>query len=86
MDEEESRLIYSFPRGRGEELQINLKKYNGKFYVDFRIWFKEKADAALYPTKKGISLGVDQIPELKKGIERLSKITEKPQPATEIHL
>lgn len=77
MENEQSQLIYSFPRAKGEEIQIALRKYKGKHYVDLRIWFQGKNETSFYPTKKGVSFFLEQIPELRKGMERLSKAAEK---------
>ena len=79
--EDKTQLIYSFPRAKGEEIHIAVRKYKGKQYVDLRIWFQGKNEKTFYPTKKGFALFLDQIPELKKGVERLSKATEKLRPA-----
>ena len=78
MEDQESLLVYSFPRGRGEEYQMYLRKYNSKYYADVRIWFSPNPkDVPLRPTHKGVSFSVHQLPELSKGLERLLKAAEK---------
>ena len=76
MEELESRLIYTFPRGLGEEIQIALRKYHGKHYIDIRVWFQEKKSKEFRPTRKGISFPAPLTPELKRGVERFLKATE----------
>ena len=76
MEELESRLIYTFPRGLGEEIQIALRKYHGKHYIDIRVWFQEKKSKEFRPTRKGISFPALQTTELKRGVDRFLKATE----------
>lgn len=77
MDKEEAQLIYAFPRTPGEEIQIAVKKFKGKYYVDLRLWFQDKKDREFHPTKKGVFFSVERIPDLQKGVDRLSKAAER---------
>ena len=77
MEEQETRLIYSFPRAKGEEVQIALRKYHGRVYIDMRIWYQAKNESQFRPTRKGLFFSVDHSTELKKGIDRLAKATEE---------
>ena len=77
MEDQEIQLVHAFPRGKGEEVQVSIRKYKGKHYADLRIWFQGKNESTFYPTKKGISIFLEQIPELRKGMDRLSKAAEK---------
>lgn len=80
MEDQESRLIYSFPRGSGEEVQIALRKYQGRHYADIRVWFLGKEDKEFHPTRKGVFFPIRQTSELKKGIERLAIAAEQIPP------
>ena len=86
MKEQESRLIYAFPRGQDEEVQIAVRKYKSRYYMDLRVWFKAKGEDALYPSKKGISIALDQLPELRKGMDRLSKASENLRQDAEVEV
>ena len=74
--ENESRLMHAFPRGEGEEVQMALRKYKGRYYFDLRVWYQPEGDSTFKPTKKGISLRPDQLGELRKGLERTWKALE----------
>ncbi len=74
-NQDSNQIIYAFPRGRGEEIQISLRTYKGKQYIDLRVWFQSKNAMELRPTRKGISFFPDQLPEFRKGFERLLKAT-----------
>ncbi len=73
----ESHLIYTFPRSKDEKVHFTLRKYRGKFYMDIRVWYKTGDSEEFYPTKKGISVPVELISQLRKGIEQVSKSLEK---------
>ena len=77
MENEQTQVLYAFPRAKGEEIQISLRKFKGKFYIDLRLWFQAKEDSTLHPTKKGVFFSLERLPELRKGIDRLSKAAEK---------
>jgi hypothetical protein len=84
--EGERHLIHSFPRSEEEKVQLALRKYRGRYYMDLRIWFQTEENPTLRPTKKGISLSLEHLPELRKGMERLAKAAEKFHVAEEVAL
>ena len=86
MDEQESHLIYAFPRAQGEEIQIALRKYHGRVYIDLRVWYQAKNESQFRPTKKGLFFSVEHAQELKKGIERLAKATDQYQSKQEMNV
>ena len=65
------QVIHSFLKKQDEEIQLALKKYNGQFYIDFRIWFKSPEFKDLRPTQKGVYFSIESIGEFRKGIEKL---------------
>ena len=74
--QDQNHVVYAFPRGRGEEIQLAFRTFKGKLYVDLRIWYLGKDPNLLLPTRKGISFFPDQLPEFKKGMERLLKAAD----------
>ncbi len=76
-EQTESEVIYAFPRSKDEKIQFTLSKYRGKRYMDLRLWFKSEESEEFYPTKKGISIPVDQIGQVRKGFEQVSRHLEK---------
>ena len=77
MEDNQSQLIYSFPRSEGEEIKFAVKKYKGRHFMDMRLWFKGEEDTEFKPTKKGLFLALEHYSELRKGVERLGKAVEK---------
>ena len=55
----------------GKSVQIN--EFKGKRYIDVRKYFVDKATGKDIPTKKGISIAMDELDEL---INLLSKVEE----------
>ena len=83
MPEDETNLVYSFPKSNGEEIHITVRKYQGKFYIDLRLWFESHQGAGgLKPTKKGVIFPMERLPEFKEGVDRLLQVWDKiPHPA-----
>ena len=77
MDSQDNHLVYSFPKGKGEEIQVAIRTFKGKHYIDLRQWFQGKNEATFLPTKKGVSFPLELITELRKAVERLSKAVVK---------
>ena len=81
---DEKHLIYTFPRGPGEEIQAAIRKYKNRYFVDVRLWYMSKTENMLLPTKKGVAIAVEQLPELRKAVDRLSKAVDRLRPAEEV--
>jgi hypothetical protein len=77
--EEESRIVYTLPRNEGEEIHFTLRKYKGRYYIDLRLWFQQEGETEFAPTKKGISLPAERLPELKEGLNQLGLAMSKVQ-------
>ena len=73
---EDNYLVYSFPRCEGEDIQVAVRKYKGKYYVDVRLWYLSKNEQTLLPTKKGVSFPIEKALELQKAAERLCEHTK----------
>ena len=69
---DEKELVHSFDRSPTEQVQVSLSKYKGKTYVDLRIYYKA-SDGEYRPTKKGITMSPDLLPELGEAIRKLTE-------------
>ncbi len=65
--------VYQFKRKADEEVRISLSHYKGARYVDLRIFYISKEDGEFKPTRKGITLNLDLLSELEKGIAMLKE-------------
>ena len=68
------RVIHSFQKNPEEEVRFSLKDYKERQYLDLRLWFQPSKGGEYLPTKKGLTLSVEFLPELKKGVERAGKV------------
>jgi hypothetical protein len=55
-----------------DKKRIQVRTFNGKIFIDLREYF-QRGDGAMAPTKKGISLGVDQWEKFLGYIEEVNK-------------
>jgi len=72
---DDRELVYSFDTSPTERVQVSLSTFKGKTYVDLRIYYKA-SDGEFKPTKKGITLSPDLLPELGEAIRKLMEKVE----------
>lgn len=84
---EESILIHRFAKNEEEEIRVSLREYKNRRYIDLRLWFIPSNETEFYPTKKGLTVGLEHAAELKKGLELAQKAGKEStlqQPANSI--
>ncbi len=69
----DNEILYQFSRGQDETIYFSLNDYKNRKYLDLRVFFQPKDSDEMRPTKKGLTLAVELIPELKKGISICEK-------------
>jgi len=70
----EAVIVYEFEKSRAETIRASLKTYKGKRYVDLRTFYwaePASGEEALAPTKKGVTIALEHLPELRKAVEAL---------------
>ena len=66
--------IYIFRKNATEEVRASISKFKDRTYVDLRVWVeRDNGHAEFSPTKKGLTLSVYVLPELKKAVLALEK-------------
>ena len=68
----EIKLIAEFEKGSNEVVRVSISEYHGQKYLDLRCWYHPHAqslDDEMLPTKKGICLHTEMIPDLQKAIK-----------------
>jgi hypothetical protein len=59
------KTIATIEKNAIEEIRVALSEYQGHDLIGVRIWANyDSADAEKRPTKKGVNLRVDKLPEL----------------------
>jgi hypothetical protein len=72
-----SQTLYEIDRGLAfPKVRFSISTYRGREYLDVRQWVE--IDGELRPTRKGISLPRDFLPELLEGVEALRRALEVP--------
>lgn len=70
---EEGKLIATIPRSSTEQMQIAVKEFKGKSYLDMRIFYTTDEGASWLPTKKGITCSPENLETLKDAVEEAMK-------------
>ena len=68
----EQEFIHSFPKNAEEEVKLSIREYKGRRYLDLRIWYLAK-EGEYHPTKKGVTLGLEFLPEVVRGLEKVAE-------------
>lgn len=65
----DNKLISTIERSSTEQLQIAVKEFKGKKYLDLRIFYTTDDGASWLPTKKGVTVSPNHLSILKEAIE-----------------
>lgn len=55
--------IASIRKADGAEIRVTLQRYKGRSVVDVRVWYQPTASGEFVPTRKGVTLDADRLPE-----------------------
>ena len=58
------KVVASFEKNRVEDMRVRLTEYQGHHLVDVRVFATTGADGHRVPTKKGLSISYEKLPEL----------------------
>jgi hypothetical protein len=74
MSETNQELIMSFSKNSLEQVRLSFQTYKGRRFFDLRVWYAEEPEV-WQPTKKGLTLSLDLLGDLKKAVDAaLAKI------------
>lgn len=65
-------LVYKFIKNALEEIRIEISEYQGKKYLNLRVWYDASKGQGQdwQPSQKGITISVDLVEDLQKGINK----------------
>ena len=75
---QEPKLITEFNKNSTEVVKVQLTEFDGQQLLDVRVWAVRQGKEYV-PTKKGITLRVEQIDDLKEAIDMAAEEIEKTQ-------
>ena len=70
-----SKTLHSFPKNTLEEVRASLTEFKGRQYIDLRVFYKADDDE-FRPTKKGLTLALELIPELEEAVKKCKEAAE----------
>ena len=70
---EELKMLGTIERSETEQLQIALKEFKGRKYLDMRIFYTTDGGESWLPTKKGVTCSPEHLEILKQAIEEAEK-------------
>jgi hypothetical protein len=65
----EDKVLHSFKKTATEEVRAIVREYRGRLYFDLRVYYVDN-DGEWRPTRKGIALSADFLPEIKQCMEK----------------
>ena len=68
-------LVSRFLKNANEEVQAKIVSYKGYDLIDLRVWVQRKDGEVA--TRKGLTLNIELLPELKKAVLALEKTLGK---------
>ena len=68
----DNRILFS--KSAQEAIGVGLNEWKGKLRIDIRTFVPVIGEEGLMPTPKGISLDVDQFPELLQAVQDLGEV------------
>jgi Transcriptional Coactivator p15 (PC4). len=73
MAKKEEKELAVIERSETEQLKISISEYNGKSYLNMRIFFTTDSGETWIPTKKGVTFTPDQIEVLRDAVDEAMK-------------
>jgi hypothetical protein len=68
---EQEVIVAEFDKGgSGDKVRAKLRAFKGKGYADIRLHYTDEGGKVI-PTKKGLSVPIDQLPDLVKAVKAL---------------
>ena len=71
--QDRERMIASIPRTPLEEVRVRLSRFKGRDLVDVRIYAEPDDSDERRPTKRGIALRVERLPELLEALHQAER-------------
>lgn len=68
-----NRVLLTLPKGRGKELRVTLSDFKGTTYVDVRTWYETPDGTETKPTREGVSIRPDILPDVLKALQAAQK-------------
>ena len=72
---DDGELLDALPRADGfEALRVSVKEYEGRPYVSLRVWVRDKNTGAMWPTKRGCSVRIRELPRVIAALQKAADL------------
>ncbi|HMU85498.1 MAG TPA: transcriptional coactivator p15/PC4 family protein [Leptospiraceae bacterium] len=61
-------ILKDIEKGAGEIIRVEVSEYQGKKYLNVRVWYTDKTSGEFKPTQKGVAIRPDQFDEFLSAI------------------
>jgi hypothetical protein len=61
-------ILKDIEKGAGEIIRVEVSEYQGKKYLNVRVWYTDKTSGEFKPTQKGVAIRPDQYDEFLSAI------------------
>ena len=75
-------MVHRFVKNALEEVRVSLEEYHGRKLIDLRVYY-DAGGGVRMPSKKGLALSVEQLPELAKAVAKAQEAVGKGTMATD---
>ena len=70
----DNHVVHCFTKNDNEEIRLTLRKYKERHYIDVRLFFQPEDKNEMVPSKKGLTVGIEFVPELKRGLIKFDEV------------
>ncbi len=70
---DEGKMLATVPRSATEQMQIAIKEFKGRSYLDMRIFYTTDDGQTWLPTKKGVTCSPENLETLRDAIDEAMK-------------
>ncbi len=67
---DEGKMLATVPRSATEQMQIAIKEFKGRSYLDMRIFYTTDDGQTWLPTKKGVTCSPENLETLRDAIDK----------------
>ncbi len=66
------RILHRFHKNSSEEVRATISEFKGTDYASIRVYY-EAEPGVWHPTKRGLTIALNLLPELEKAVRALRK-------------
>lgn len=76
---DEGKMLATVPRSATEQMQIAIKEFKGRSYLDMRIFYTTDDGQTWLPTKKGVTCSPENLETLRDAIDKALEEFQTPE-------